>query len=164
MGFIPGMNFQASYQTTLPDAVRVHMYDLGITYGTGRWLVEGEYLRKEYAGGAFNGVNAVDAFVCYGLPVSKGAFRRVSFLGRYDYMDDHSNGIAGPEGGLVINDIRRHRATAGVTFSLGLPFSADIRLNYEKYFYDRPAGYAGPVLTPGPSDHDKIVVEFMAHF
>jgi hypothetical protein len=58
---------------------------------------------------------------------------------------------------LVANDSRRHRATVGVTLSLGLPFSADIRINYEKYFYRRG-------VTPGPSDHDKIVVELMAHF
>ncbi len=72
-------------------------------------------------------------------------------------MDDHSNGIAGDDGGLFANDRRRHRATAGMTFSLGLPFTADIRLNYEKYFYDKG-------VTPNPSGHDKIVVEFMAHF
>ncbi len=165
VGFLPGMNFVASYQTTLPQAIRIHLYDVGITYKTERWLFEGEYLRKEYEDGAFDGVNAVDAFVSYGLPIRKGAFRRISFLGRYDYLDDHSNGTVGEDGVLMTNDARRHRATAGITFSLGLPFSADIRLNYEKYFYDRrPA--RGTVLdfAPGPSDHDKIVVELMAHF
>ncbi len=156
-GFFPGMNFVASYMTTLPEAVRIYLYDVGVTYQTGRWLFEGEYLRKEYAGGAFDGVDAVDAFVSYGLPVRRGAFRRISFLGRYDYLDDHSDGIAGLPGRLVINDPRRHRATAGVTFSLGLPFEADIRVNYEKYFYGHDA-------LPGISDHDKIVLEFMAHF
>lgn len=164
VGFLPGMNFVASYQTTLPQAVRIHLYDIGITYTTGRWLFEGEYLRKEYDEGAFDGVNAVDAFVSYGLPVRRGAFRRISFLGRYDYLDNHSNGIAGEEGVLIVNDVRRHRATVGVTFSLGLPFSADIRLNYEKYFYDRQAHGTASAFAPGPSDHDKIVVEFMAHF
>jgi hypothetical protein len=156
-GFFPGMNFVASYQITLPQAVRIHMFDAGITYTTGRWLFEGEYLRKQYTNGAFDGVNAIDAFVSYGLPVHRGAFRRISFLGRYDYMGDHSNGTAGPEGMLVANDPERHRATAGVTFSLGLPFAADIRLNYEKYFYAAD-------VTPGPSDFDKIVIELMAHF
>jgi hypothetical protein len=46
-----------------------------------------------------------------------------------------------------------------VTFSLGLPFTADIRLNYEKYFH--PAGHT---ILPGPGDHDKLVLELMAHF
>ena len=31
----------------------------------------------------------------------------------------------------------RHRVTGGVTLSLGLPFRADLRLNYEAYFYRR---------------------------
>jgi hypothetical protein len=163
-GFVRGMNFEASYQTMLPENVRMHLYNAGLTYGTGRWLFEAEYIRKEYTGGAFHGVNAFNAFTSYGLPLHK-VFRRISFLGRYDYMDDHSTGVArnvaaadAPEDlRLVANDSARHRATVGVTLSLGLPFTADIRVNYEKYFY-RPGA---PV---GISDHDKVVVEFMAHF
>ena len=157
-----GLNLVASYQTTLPDAVRIHMYDAGVTYTTGRWLAEAEYLRKEYTHGAFKGVNSLDAFVSYGLPMARGPFERISFLGRWDYLDDHSNGIAVADeitgtSALVVNDPARHRATAGITFSLGLPFTADIRLNYEKYFYRNG-------VIPGPSDHDKIVLELMAHF
>lgn len=165
-GLADGMNLVASYRTDKPEAVRMHMYDVGLNYQNDRWLVEGEYLRKEYAGGAFTGVNAVDAFLSYGIPLHRGTFRRISFLGRYDYMGDHSNGIAAdvgteqtPQTSLVANDIERHRATVGVTFSLGLPFSADIRLNFEKYFYARHMAER-----IGVSDHDKIVVEFMAHF
>ncbi len=167
IGLTRGMNLQISYQTTRPEAIRIHLYDVGCSYETGRWFFEGEYLRKNYSHSTFPGVDAVDAFASYGLPAGK-IIRTISFLGRYDYMDDHSNGIAGPSGSLIINDIRRHRATAGVTFSLGLPFSADIRLNYEKYFYDRPSAGSLPAQNPsgpiGPSDHDKIVVELMAHF
>ncbi|MDR2890354.1 MAG: OprO/OprP family phosphate-selective porin [Alistipes sp.] len=176
-GFAPGLNVVAGYQTTLPQHVRIHMYNAGITYQTDRWLMDGEYLRKNYSGGAFAGVDGVDAFVSYGLPIGRGTtgrrvFRRISLLGRYDYMSDHSGGIAvEPVGGgaaaLVANDPGRHRATAGVTFSLGLPFSADVRLNYEKYFYTSPdarRGIPGPHGVAGPSDHDKIVVELMAHF
>lgn len=157
-GLLPDVNAVVSYQTIKPGPVRIHMYDAGVTYTAGRWLVEGEYLRKEY-GGAFLGVNCFDAFASYGIPMSKGPFERISFLGRWDFMDDHSNGVANSSGALVVNDPARHRATAGVTFSLGLPFTADIRLNYEKYFYR-----AWSPVGPGPSDHDKIVVEFMAHF
>lgn len=156
-GFMPGMNFVVSYQTTLPEAVRIHHYDVGCTYRTGNWLFEAEYLRKEYAKGAFDGVNSFDGFVCYDLPLNR-FFRKVSFLGRYDYLSDHSRGIADETTGLLmIDDYERHRVTAGLTFSLGLPFTADIRLNYEKYFYD-------PLATPGISDRDKVVLEFMAHF
>jgi hypothetical protein len=164
-GIIEGMNLQASYRTAKPGPVRMHLYDAGVTYTRGRWLVEGEYLRKTYerydlsgAPGALReATDSFDAIASYGIPLVRGPFERISFLGRWDYLDDHSSGVAGPDGGLIINDPSRHRATAGVTFSLGLPFTADIRLNYEKYFYR-----AGAV--PGPSDHDKIVLELMAHF
>lgn len=156
LGLVEGMNFVMSYQTTRPEAVRIHIYDVGCTYQTGRWLLEGEYLRKEYTHGAFDGVNVVDAMLSYGVPM-RGVFRQISFLGRYDAMGDHSNGIADANGQLVTNDVARQRLTAGITFGLGLPFTADIRLNYEKYFYERG-------VIPGASDHDKIVVEWMAHF
>lgn len=167
VGFARGFNLVGSYQTTRPQNVRLHLYDVGITYQSGRWLAEGEYLHKTYSD-HFHPVDAFDIFAGYGLPVAgeraRGALKKVSFLGRWDYMDDHSNGLFDPDAvqsfALPINDLRRHRATAGVTFSLGMPFTADIRLNYEKYFYgDRTDG-----LTPGPSDHDKAVVELMVHF
>jgi hypothetical protein len=156
-GVAEGVNLVAGYHTTKPQNVRMHMYDAGATYTRGRWLVEGEYLRKVYSDGAFEVVNAVDAFLRYSIPTKRGPFKRIAFLGRYDYLDDHSNGTATAGGALVVNDHARHRATAGVTFSLALPFMADIRLNYENYFYRTGA-------VPGLSDHDKIVIEFMAHF
>ncbi len=158
-GLLPDVNFVAGYHTTKPAEVRMQMYDAGITFIRGRWLVEGEYLRKEYGGGAWQSVNSFDAFALYWIPTAHATpFNTIAFLGRWDYLGDHSNGIPGAEdGSLVANDPARHRVTAGVTFSLGLPFQADIRLNYEKYFYR-----AG--VTPGPSDHDKIVIELMAHF
>jgi hypothetical protein len=166
-GVLPGVNLQASYRTAKPGPVRMHLYDAGVTWSAGRWLVEGEYLHKTYESYAPAGSpgllteasGAIDAFASYGIPLTKGPFRTISFLGRWDYIGDHSNGVAGPAGLLVINDPSRHRATAGVTFSLGLPFTADIRLNFEKYFYP-----SGAVVPPGPSDHDKIVLELMAHF
>ncbi|MDR2882982.1 MAG: OprO/OprP family phosphate-selective porin [Alistipes sp.] len=158
-GVLPGIDLVASYHTAMPGEVRTHLYDAGVTCTSGRWLVEGEFLRKEYAEGAFAAVNSVDVFALYGLPLERGPFERISFLGRWDYLDDHSNGVAGADGALTVNDPARHRATAGVTLSLGLPFTADIRVNYEKYLYR-----AGAATLPGPSDHDKIVIELMAHF
>lgn len=158
-GVLSGVNLVAGYHTTKPQYVRMHMFDAGVTYTAGRWLVEGEYLRKVYDADAFDAVNSIDAFASYGILLKRGPFERISLLGRYDYLDDHSTGIEGSVADLlVVNDYARHRATAGVTFSLGLPFTADIRLNYEKYFY--PNDYA----TPNPSEHDKIVLELMAHF
>lgn len=148
---------QASYQTMQPASIRMHLYDASLTFARPDWIAEVEYLRKNYAHGAFAGVNSVDVFGGYGLPVRRGALRRVWFLGRYDYLADHSNGLFDTDGALVANDPRRHRATIGTTFSFGLPFAADIRINYEKYFYDSAA--VAPV-----SERDKVVVEVMVHF
>lgn len=101
-------------------------------------------------------MNAVDAFVCRDFPLRRW-FRKVSVLARYDYMSDHSDGLFGEGGVLETDDARRHRLTGGLTFSLGLPFTADIRLNYEAYFYRES-------VRPALSEQDKLVVELMCRF
>ena len=146
----------ASVQKIRPGEVDIMMYDAGAYYDRNGWHIEGEYLRKEYAGGIFPGVDAVDAFLCRDFPLRR-IFRKISVLARYDYMSDHSDGLPGPDGVLVVNDPKRHRLTGGLTFSLGLPFTADIRLNYEAYFYDR-------AVEPALSEQDKVVVELMCRF
>lgn len=155
--FADRVNLSLSVQKTHPDRVDIHMYDIGAYYEHRLWHIEGEYLRKNYAGGSFPGVNVVDAFVCRDLPLRSRALRRISLLARYDYMSDHSTGIAGADGALQVDDPERHRLTGGVTLGLGLPFRADIRLNYEAYFYR-------PTATPALSEQDKIVAEFMVRF
>lgn len=83
---------------------------------------------------------------------------RLIILGRYDYMSDHSNGAEDDSGILKISDPERHRVTGGLTLCLGSKsLQADIRLNYEQYFYNK--GVVPPV-----SEQNKIVVEFVAHF
>lgn len=47
------------------------MYDGGITYQAGRWMIEAEYLYKHYTKDAFQDVNAFDGFICYDLPLKK---------------------------------------------------------------------------------------------
>lgn len=154
--FARRVNLTLSYQKTHPGLVDVRMYDAGVYYEDRRWHIEAEYLRKNYAGNSFDGVNAVDAFVCHDFPV-QGVFSKISLLARYDYLSDHSSGMAGGDGALVVNDPERHRVTGGLTFSLGLPFRADIRLNYETYFYRK-------AVIPAISERDKAVVEFMCRF
>ena len=152
------INFSVSIQKIRPDLVDIRMYDAGAYYENRLWHVEAEYLRKNYAGDAFAGVNVVDAFVCRNVPLKGRAIRQISILARYDYMSDHSTGIPDPATGrLVADDPERHRVTGGLTFSLGLPFRADIRLNYEAYFYRADA-------TPALSEQDKIVAEVMVRF
>ena len=54
-----------------PEHISVNMYDSGITYKSGRWTAEAEYLYKHYTKDAFRDVNAFDGFICYDLPLKK---------------------------------------------------------------------------------------------
>lgn len=156
--FADRVNLSLSIQKTHPDVVDIRMYDVGAYYENPLWHVEAEYLRKNYAEGAFAGVNVIDAFVCRNLPTPRlRALKQISILARYDYMSDHSTGVADASGQLVADDPERHRVTGGLTFSLGLPFQADIRINYEAYFYRA-------TVTPALSEQDKFVAEFMVRF
>ena len=125
--------------------------------------MELEYLYKHYDAGAFHPVHAVDAFVNYDIKLRNKFFVKVSPLLRYDFMNDHSDGIRyldGKEneaGEMRITDYKRSRVTGGVTLSLDKPFISDIRLNYEKYFYGKDG-------IPKPSEKDKFVIEFMTRF
>lgn len=150
-------NITLSCQKASAGEVSTYMYDGGGYFQTDRWHIEAEYLRKYYAGEAFQPVNAVDAFVAYKLPVRK-VLSSISFLGRYDYMSDHSKGTVGEDGLLHADDPQRQRLTGGVTLSFGKGrLQADLRLNYEQYFYKEGA-------TPAISEQNKAVIELVAHF
>ena len=142
--------------------------DLGAYYECGGLHVEAEYLRKFYAKDAFDPCNAIDAMAIYKMPLknasssapSTGYLTGISYLLRYDYMDNHSDGKKGFAEGtthLQQSDAQRHRLTAGLTFHVANPyFPTDIRLNYEKYWY--PHGGAKD------SEQDKLVAELMIRF
>lgn len=151
-----GLTLQGSVQKISPNGGTVYLYDGGATLHCGNWTIEGEYLRKHYTNNTFSDVNAMDAFVLYCLPLQR-VFDHVSFLARYDQMGNHSNGLLNADGVLQIDDAARKRVTGGVTFSFSKKTNADIRLNYEKYFYDDKA-------LAKPSERDKAVIELMVHF
>lgn len=150
-------NLTLSTQKICPDHIGIYMYDIGTYYEFGNWHIEAEYLYKTYARNSFADVHAFHAFVNYDWLLKKGAFRKISFLGRYDSMGDHSDGTADKDGKLFITDYSRRRVTGGVTLSFGKAFRADLRLNYEKYFYDKPA-------LAKESEQDKLVMELMVRF
>ena len=150
-------NVTLSTQFIKPEDVRINMYDAGVYYQGNRLHVEAEYLYKMYGENAFDDVHSFNSFVNYDLPLKK-VFRKVSFLARYDMMTDHSNGLKSADTGtLVVDDHQRHRLTGGITLSLAKAFVADLRLNYEKYFYKKNG-------IPKVTEQDKIVIEFMTRF
>lgn len=151
------LNIVLSCQKAKASDVNTYMYDGGIYWENSRWHIEAEYLQKHYANDAFRPVNAVDAFAAYRLPLKRNKMA-LSFLGRYDYMSDHSKGSKDENGILLVDDPERHRLTGGMTLSLGKgALQADIRLNYEQYFYNKG-------VEPSISEQNKIVLEFVAHF
>ena len=156
IGLPAGFTAQLSVQKTHPDIVDIHMYDASLSFKSGRWMIEAEYLSKNYENNSFDSVNAFDGFVCYDIPLKK-VFTKISLLARYDMMDDHSDGEADEDGVLPIDDYARKRITGGVTLSIAKPFTADIRINYEDYFY-RDSGI------PATSEKDKFVIELMVRF
>lgn len=162
--FFPGgFNLTLSAMQSRPAEVALMHWNAGAYYHGKGWHVEAEYLLKHYEDHAFKDVHSFNSFVCYDIPLRKAFFSKISPLVRYDFMTDHSDGKFYEDSSrpgtksLVINDYRRHRITGGVTLSTYLPFAADIRINYEKYFY----GDDAVVL---PSEKDKIVVELMTRF
>lgn len=150
-------NVTLSMQKANAGDVNTYLYDAGAYFQNSRWHIEAEYLRKHYARDAFRPVNAVDAFAAYRLPLKKH-LTAISFLGRYDYMSDHSKGKLHEDGKLGADDPERHRLTGGVTLSLGRKsLQADIRVNYEQYFYSKE-------VIPSISEQSKAVVELVVHF
>lgn len=113
-----GFTLQASVQKLNPSGISTYLYDGGITFQHGRFTAECEYLRKHYNHGAFSDVNALDAFVSYDQPLRR-VFQKVSFLCRYDRMDNHSDGTLNDEGtAMKLTDAARQRVTGGITLSL----------------------------------------------
>lgn len=146
-----------SCQKARPGDVGIMMWDIGAYFEESGWHIEGEYLRKNYFHDSFPGVNAFDFFCAKRFPLRK-TLNGISALARYDYMSDHSDGIAGEDGKLKVNDPERHRLTVGATLHFGSKkLYADLRLNYEKYFYPHH-----PEISI--SGHDKIVAEIMVRF
>lgn len=158
---------EGSVQKIEPDKIAILMSDVGLYYETNNFHIEGEYLYKHYDKNAFHGVNAFDFFANYdqwfhSREDDRKLFKKISYLLRCDYMDDHSNGTRVDDGNgnmvLTVNDAKRTRLTGGITLSFAKKgFNADLRINYEKYFYDKDA-------VAKTSERDKFVIEFMTHF
>ncbi len=155
--FTDEINFVLSVQKIRPDSINIYMYDAGITWKWNNWTAEAEFLHKVYAGDSFNSVQSVNAFVNYDFMIRKKLLHKISALARFDYMGDHSDGTLNEQRQLYITDYERKRLTVGATFSIAKPFRADLRLNYENYFYNDGAQIQ-------VSEQDKIVAEVMIRF
>lgn len=154
--FLPGgLTLEGSVQQIRPDSVAEHLWNVGATWQVGRLTLEAEYLRKYYAHDAFSAVDAFDAIVRYRIPFRSTA---LSLLTRFDFMDKQSDGVSDEKTGrLTTTDAARQRLTLGTTWHLSHPLTAEVRANFEKYWYHGEG-------TPKISERDKAVLELMIHF
>lgn len=155
---IDAVTLSAGIQSSRPEAIRMNIVDAAVTWDTGRLKVEGEYMNKHYTNDTYKSCNAWSVFADYNMPVKAGVFNRLFFSGRYDAMTDHSTGTAADDGRLITDDPARNRITVGSTLSYRhKSVHADIRLNYEKYFY-----HHGTDIATG--NGDKILAELIIKF
>ncbi len=150
------LTLQGSVQKISPTGGTVMLYDGGVSFNHAGVFLEAEYLRKHYKNNAYHAVNALNTMAAYTLPLRR-VFDHLRFLTRFDMMDDHSRGALNEEGVLQTDDAARKRLTAGITLGFAKRLAAELRLNYEKYFYDKGAAMK-------TSERDKVVMEMMIHF
>ena len=163
LSLVPSIQHQmiADRQASYPSI------DFGALARLGDLHLEAEFLHKSYDSQAFTDCNALNTMAIWRQRVGKeGSFlESISYLCRYDWMQDHSSGKSGfiqdadgkPTGQLALTDTERHRMTVGLTFSIRNPlFPTHIRLNYEKYWYPRGGAKV--------SEQDKLVCELMVRF
>ncbi len=149
----------AGFKSIVPDSIRVNLSDVAFGYENDRFIAEAEYAYKHYTNDSFDATHAYSVFASYWMPVKAGFFNRLSFQGRWDGMTDHSTGVRNDAGELVCDDLGRNRLTLGTTLSMvkSKNLRADLRLNYENYFYgDDEVGAKG--------DRDKVVLELAIKF
>ena len=150
------LTLQGSVQKISPTGGTVMLYDGGVSFNHAGVFLEAEYLRKHYKNNSYHAVNALNTMAAYTLPLHR-VFDHLRFLTRFDMMDDHSSGVLNDEGVLQTDDAARKRLTAGITLGFAKRLAAELRLNYEKYFYDKGAAMK-------TSERDKVVMEMMIHF
>jgi len=141
----PG-NFKmsAGFMSLKPEDVRINLVDASLGWSNSCLEVEAEYMRKHYTHAAARPVNAYNMYASWALPVKAGVFNRWSVQGRFDAMTAHWDGKNADDGTPTEVMPTRSRATIGSTLSyVYRKVHADVRINYEKYFYGsggRPQG------------------------
>lgn len=149
-------NFDINYQYTNPENLGMHLVDVNLRSDFYGAHIETEAMYKIYNDKSLRPTLGFLAQAYYDLKLPK-VFEHLRFLLRYDMMSDDCNGYINDKGYYSIDDIARHRITAGLTLRLPKPVFAELRLNYEKYFYN-------DITKANPNEVDKLVVELVAHF
>ncbi len=156
---IDNVKIATGFQSIIPDSVRTNLVDAAVSWSSGRWFIEGEYMYKHYAARRHKACHAYMLQADYQMPIKAGIFNRLSFQGRFDGMTDHSNALRDEDGLLTTNDPARNRVTVGATISYikSKNLFLHLRANYEKYFYRHD-------VTTTPDSGDKALIELVLRF
>lgn len=142
-----------------PSGMRANIIGSCISWKPDRWIIEGEYMHKHYVDKQHTPAHAWNIFGVYRFPIRMGIFNFMSAEARFDGMTRHSGLTPDDQGRLNTDDTARKRITAGLMISHFRSNNtyADIRLDYEKYFYR--SGF-----TPTPEQGDKLTLELVLRF
>lgn len=151
--------FSTGVQTISPHGNRANLTGLCMGYNPGSFIVEAEYMLKHYTRSPLHDAHAYQIFASKTFPVKWGMFNTFAIHGRFDGLTDHSNSELNDLGEQYISDPARNRITAGVTLGYikTKNLFADLRLDYEKYFYHSDTHVTA---TMG----DKATVELILRF
>ncbi|MCM1517112.1 MAG: porin [Pseudoflavonifractor sp.] len=155
---IDNVTLTTGFQSVIPGGVRANLVDGCVSWGAGRWIVEGEYMHEQYTASNYDGCHAYNLFADYHMPIKAGIFNRLSFQGRFDGMTDH--GRHRDDNGMTVTDNPGcNRVTVGTTISYlrSKSMYVDLRLDYEKYFYKSNTAHT-------PDAGDKAVLELVLRF
>lgn len=136
-----------------PEDTRIYMYDGAISWENSHVLAAAEYMNEHYTHDVHKDAHSYCVYVDYHKPIEAGVFNQWSVQGRFDGQTDQWSGTTADT-----DNMARNRITVGstLTYKYKAVF-ADIRLNYEKYFY-----HSGVEAPQGAGD--KIVAELVVRF
>ncbi len=136
-----------------PSASRVYMYDGALSWQNSCLKIAAEYMYGHYSDTRYKPAHSYCVFANFRRSLSHGFFNQWSVQGRFDGITSHWSGV---EDEAV--SPARNRITAGCTLTYRYKsVFADIRLNYEKYFY-----HSGVTAPRGRGD--KILAELVVRF
>lgn len=149
------------FQTIVPDSVRINLWAASLTWQSGRWTLEGEYMHEHYVHRACSPAHSWVVWGEYAMPVKVGVFNRASVQARWDGMTSHSDGRRDADGRLYISHPARQRMTVGGTLTyLYKAVRCDLRFDFERYF--GRSRRAPAMLAAG--DTDKLLAELVICF
>ena len=158
--FFPEKPFQFSLNanTISPDSIRMTYYNAGVFFDHQNFHFETEYLFKTYSENELLDRKHTTGYLilaAYDIKTPKlKNINKISPVFRYEGMTKNLKyQVQNSSSVNIITDEARSRFSSGLIISLAKPFVNDIRLNYERYFWE-----------DGTHADSKFVAEFVVKF